>query len=582
MEKLILETLIHMKVYKAIVFLVLITLLGCISEKLYNTQKNNSKNLSDREYYQIFTDATKFTIIPGNLKNAVGLYNLCIYRYPDHAAPYYQLSQIYMRGQDLKRAHYYAFMAEKLDTFNIWYKINLANIYQYESKFDSAAYLYEKIVGINPSIENYYNLAMLYSQCNKSDEALLILNRLENDFEKSKEVFMMKHNIYNNLRIYDSAVFELEELVKYFPDDISNYGILAEYLSGIGRNDYARKVYLEAVSNDSTNGLILLSFGDFYMKNDYVDSAFYYYNTAFCCSDLQKENKLSVLLNFISEKDLLANESERIEGLLKCIKNEEHDYKVYSVYADFYINQQDFENAKVYLDSALTYEKKNYEIWEQSIMIDNYLNEHIDAIEKATECIIIFPKKANLYLLKAYSEQTLGLKDSAISDVNILLKLDPEKSVKIQAYNILAEIYRLKEEYSLSDKYYEDILIIDPENLMVRNNYSYYLSVRGEKLERAKELSQLTIQKEPNNATYLDTYGWILYKQGKIKEAKEYIEEAIRFGAVNNAEVLDHFGQIMLKLDKCKDAIEAWERVLEIDSTYNIRQRLISVKDSCK
>ena len=68
----------------------------------------------------------------------------------------------------------------------------------------------------------------------------------------------------------------------------------------------------------------------------------------------------------------------------------------------------------------------------------------------------------------------------------------------------------------------------------------------------------------------------------KVKEAKEYIEEAIRFGAVNNPEVLDHFGQIMLKLDKCKDAIEAWERVLEIDSTYNIRQKLYEVKEICR
>jgi tetratricopeptide (TPR) repeat protein len=571
-----------MKIYRIIVLLLITTLLGCISGKIYNNQKKVSQDIYESEYYQIFTDATKYSIIPGNLKNAVSLYNLCISRYPYKAAPYFQLSEIYMHNQDLKKAHDYAVKAESLDTLNIWYKINLANIYQYENKYDSAALLYKKIVKINPSAENYYNLAMLYGQCDNNDEALAILNKLEKDFDKSKEVFMMKHNIFNSLRQYDSAVYELEILTQYFPDDISNYGILAEYLSGIGRNDYAKRVYKEALSMDSTNGLILLSYGDFYMKNENSDSAFYFYNKAFCYSDLQNDNKISVIFNFISDKELLANESDEIEQLLKCIENKDHDYKVYSVYANYYINLQQFEEAKSYLDSALSYEKKNYILWEQSIMIDNYLNDHKEAIERASECIKIFSEKPNPYLLRAYSEQALGEKDAAINDINTLLKLNPEKSIKIQAFNILAEIYRLKEDYNASDKCYEDILLMDPENLMIRNNYSYYLSVRGVKLERAKELSLFTIQKEPNNATYLDTYGWIMFKLGKLKEAKEYIESAIRFGAVNNAEVLDHFGQIMLKMGKCKDAIEAWERILEVDSTYSIKPRLIVVKDSCK
>jgi tetratricopeptide (TPR) repeat protein len=579
-----------MKIYKNIFFITICVLFGCTSSKLSYKSNISSKDINETEYYRLFTEATKFNLLAqeskdsqlSNLKHALGLYNECVIRYPNHAASYYQLSEIFLHIQDLKKAHDYGKIAEKLDSTNVWYKINLANIYQVDNKYDSAAILYEKIVELEPTPENYYNLSLLYSQCGKNTEALKVLNKLEDDFDKSKEVFLMKHNIFNNLRQYDSAIYELETLTKYFPDDISNQGILAEYLSGIGRNDYAKEVYLEAVTKDSTNGLILLSFGDFFMKNKNIDSAFYYYDIAFCCSDLSNENKISVILNFISDKELVAVESDRIEELLNNINNDKHDYKIYSAYADLFINQQKYAEAKVYLDTALIFEKKNYVLWEQAIMINNYLKNNEEAISKAKECISIFPDKANPYLLKAYSEEALGYNDSAIIDVNLLLKLNPDKSIKIQAYNILAEIYRLKEQYNLSDKYYEDILLIDPENLMIRNNYGYYLSVRGEKLDRAKELSSLTIQKEPNNATYLDTYGWILFRMDKVKEAKEYIEEAIRFGAVNNPEVLDHFGQIMLKLDKCKDAIEAWERVLEIDSTYNIRQKLFEVKEICR
>ncbi len=570
-----------MRIYRNGIVLILVILFSCVSQKESSLKKQEIHQLGETEYYQLFIEAKKYLYLD-DIKNAVGYLNVCIAKYPYHAAPYYELSGIYLHAQDLKRAEYLAKEAVALDTSNIWYKISLANIYQYVNKFDSAASIYESIIKIKPTAENLYNLSLLYGQSGKELQALKILNRLQEDFEKSKEVLIMKHNIFNNMREYDSAVIVLEDLIKYFPDDVSNYGILAEYLSEIGRNDYAKKTYDTALEMDSTNGLIMLSYGDFYLKKKMIDSAFYFYNKAFCCSDLINDNKVSLILNFISDKNLMENESGRILNLLGLIKKRDKDFKIYGVYADFYINQKKYEEANVYLDSALIIEKKNYMIWEQAIMIDNYLNHHIDAIEKAKECIKIFPDKVNPYLLKAYSEQSIGMLDSAIIDARIVLTLKPEKSIRIQAYNILAEIYRTKQQYELSDKYYEDILKIDPENLMIRNNYSYYLSVRGEKLEHAKELSLLTIQKEPENATYLDTYGWIMFRLGKLKEAKEYIEEAIRFGAVNNPEVLDHFGEIMLKLNKCKDAIEAWEKVIEIDSTYNIKDKLSEVQENCK
>jgi len=126
------------------------------------------------------------------------------------------------------------------------------------------------------------------------------------------------------------------------------------------------------------------------------------------------------------------------------------------------------------------------------------------------------------------------------------------------------------------------ILAVDPQNLMIRNNYSYYLSLRKEKLDYALELSRLTIEMEPTNATYLDTYGWILFKTGEIKEAKKYIELAIRNGAYNNSEVLDHYGDIMLEIGNCLEAIEAWETIKEVDTEYDINEKLESVKEDCK
>ena len=53
-------------------------------------------------------------------------------------------------------------------------------------------------------------------------------------------------------------------------------------------------------------------------------------------------------------------------------------------------------------------------------------------------------------------------------------------------------------------------LQLNPQNLPVLNNYSYYLSLDKRDLDKAEMMSGITIKAEPMNPTYLDTYGWIL------------------------------------------------------------------------
>ncbi len=532
-------------------------------------------------YYKLFTDATKHALF-GNNKAAISMYTECISHFPQRAAPYYQLSSIYLRENEIEMARKYAIIAENLNDSNLWYKAHLANIYQYENNYDSAAVLYEELLKEKDDLETKYNLALLYSQSKKNENALTLLNELEEEIKGSKRIFLMKHNVYHNMGEYDSAVVELESLVKYFPDDMSNYGILAEYLSEVGKNSYAKEVYNDILEQDSVNGLALLSYADFFMRNNKTDTAFIYYERAMCCSNLDFEGKISVIITFISNRILLEKHSERVLKLLDILKNNYQDYRIYASYTDIYMNLQEFEKALPYFDTALVYEKNNPMLWEQAILVNNYLGQNEKLVYLAEEALQNFPNKANIYVIKAYAENKLRHNDIAINDISKALELNPEKDLKIQSYNLLAEIYRENNSNTKSDSCFELILDIDPENLMIRNNYGYYLALREKDLEKALNLSKLTVEREPLNATYLDTYGWILFVIGEVKEAKKYIELAIRNGAYNNAEVLDHYGQIMLKLDKCNEAIEAWEKIPELDEEYEIKSRLESAKENCK
>ena len=95
---------------------------------------------------------------------------------------------------------------------------------------------------------------------------------------------------------------------------------------------------------------------------------------------------------------------------------------------------------------------------------------------------------------------------------------------------------------------YEQILVIDPENVTVMNNYAYFLSTHKGDLKIAEDLSRYAVRSEPDNPVFIDTYAWILYLRGEYQLAQMYIRQALH--GFNEQpipdEVLQHY-QIIMK-----------------------------------
>lgn len=97
---------------------------------------------------------------------------------------------------------------------------------------------------------------------------------------------------------------------------------------------------------------------------------------------------------------------------------------------------------------------------------------------------------------------------------------------------------------------YEAALKIDPENVLILNNYAYFLAISGGDLKKAEKMSQVTIRKEPRNATYLDTYAWILHLQGEDVLAKIYIKQAFDYSENKESSELQEHYRIINNISK--------------------------------
>jgi Tfp pilus assembly protein PilF len=142
-----------------------------------------------------------------------------------------------------------------------------------------------------------------------------------------------------------------------------------------------------------------------------------------------------------------------------------------------------------------------------------------------------------------------------------------DKGIMTQILSMEADIYYRMGDYKQSFAKYDELLKASPENILVLNNYAYFLAEQNLNLKEAEKMSKKTISVENPNPTYIDTYAWILYKRGKYKEAARLMAGIIDDETLEDAEYYEHYGFILKGLNNCNEAVIYWEKAFKMDST---------------
>ena len=163
--------------------------------------------------------------------------------------------------------------------------------------------------------------------------------------------------------------------------------------------------------------------------------------------------------------------------------------------------------------------------------------------------------------------------------MNRAIDYEPENNKAALAgfYAFLGELYHSNKQDDLSDKSFDKSIAINPDDASVLNNYSYFLSERGMRLDDAEKMSQRSLALKTGEGTYLDTYGWILYKKGDYAKAKEYVQKAIdQSGANTDGTLYDHLGNIQYKLNDKDSAVQNWKLAKQKGSDDPLLDKKIS------
>jgi tetratricopeptide (TPR) repeat protein len=245
--------------------------------------------------------------------------------------------------------------------------------------------------------------------------------------------------------------------------------------------------------------------------------------------------------------------------------------------ADYHAKAEQYEEALELYNAVLKEQKGNYYIWEQTIFIENMLERPEDVFRRCNEAIKYFDDKPLLYLFKGNAASQLGKHEEALKSLEKGLQYtEGNIPLKVQFYSFLAEAWRNEENNERSDEYFEKALEMEPDNIMILNNYSYYLSLRGEKLKDAEKMSRRTIETDPDNPTYLDTYAWVLFKSGKTQKALEYLEKALDNGGSTDPDILEHYADVLAELGLLEKARTFWEKAIENGGNAQVLKQKIN------
>jgi tetratricopeptide (TPR) repeat protein len=198
------------------------------------------------------------------------------------------------------------------------------------------------------------------------------------------------------------------------------------------------------------------------------------------------------------------------------------------------------------------------------------------------EAIEVFPNQAAFWYLNGSAYYQKRNHNKALESLEEARRLAPEGSDLTQhIYALLGDTYNSVSKYEKSDDAYEAALKENPDNDHVLNNYSYFLSLRKEKLERAASLAEKLVEKHPNDATYIDTYAWVLYVMKDYQKCKTFMEKAVALNDQKKEKdrsgvIVEHYGDVLFQLGELNKAVEQWKKAKATGTTSTFIDRKIA------
>lgn len=550
---------------KIFIVLFIVGFAACKSTEIKQTShKGTSEAVDVKDNSDVFIDANKAKML-GNVEESRKLFEKALTINPYDAASMFELAKIHVNRKEFDVAAQYLQKAVEIEPENVYYLMLYGSLMQATEHFREAIQSYKKVIELKPGFPEYYDkLALAYLYNGQADEAIRVYNDLEEQVGITEELSIKKHSIYLQDGKVDQAANEIKKLIDAFPNESRYYSMLAELYMSEGRSEDALWAYNKVKEINPDDPYIDISLAEYYKSAGEDDKAFEFLKAGFLNKNLDIDSKIQILIRYYTANEIYDTyKAEAFELSEALVETHPTDPKAYSMYGDFLYQDNQYANARDAFKKVIELDDSKYVVWEQLLFAEAELKNNDSLLVESQKAIELFPEQPLPYLFagsvyyqkKKWQDCVLVLEHGLFYVIN-------NDAMLTQFFSYLGDAYYQLDDFQKSDEYYDKALKINPNNDYVLNNYAYYLSLRGEDLEKAAQMAKKATELKPSSSN-MDTYAWVLFKLGYYDEAKLWLEKAIDAGAQNNAVIIEHYGDVLWKLGMEQEALIQWKKAAE-------------------
>lgn len=529
---------------------------------------------------ELFFDALKARKQEDN-KHALIIFKQFVAVRPEVAAAHFEMSRIYAEDKQIELSLISIKKAMNLDPSNKWYKETYATILATNGKYAEAALAFAQLSDTDRKDDEYaISAAECYEKASMFADALRYTDTAIARNVDDEELLMRKIQLHLKLNSADKAAEVAKKLIADYPKNGRYYKLLGEIYDNNKMPEKATAVYQDAEKKLPNDASVQLGLAGHYLKTGDTTKYKDYVRKAITNNNISTESQLELLKSYIqSMPDDVTALKEALPLIANLAKQEPNDAMILEYYGEALEGSNYTDSAAIMYKKSLAIKPGNFSVWGR-LMISYLDKQYADSLIKYSEkAMRLFPNQAVTHFYNGVGHMNKNNFSSAAKAIVRAIDLQPDNETErlAQMYSTLGDVYYSNKEFTQSDEAFEKALSLDPNDASVLNNYSYYLSERGIKLDAAEKMSKKSLELRPGEATFLDTYAWILYKKSNYKEAKVYILKAIEAANnINDGTLYEHLGDIQYKLNEKDKALENWKKAKEKGSDGKYLDKKIS------
>jgi tetratricopeptide (TPR) repeat protein len=520
---------------------------------------------------------------------AFDLLSRCVELNPQASEAYYFLAQYYAQMKEEEKTLAYLEKAAQLSPDNPTYMETLADTYISQEQYDKAVAVIEKLLETNKNRDDLLDmLYRLHRHQKQYKEAIAVLDRMEVNDGKSERLSALKSALYVDMDDMPSAIKEMKTLADQYPNDLNYLRLYADLLRSDGKLDEAYEIYQRILKEEPNNSQAQMSLRSYYLVTENYEAADSLTHHLLLNENTELMDKLDLLRRVIGQSEAEGGDSTRVLDLFHQMLAQPQKTsdiaELCAAYMD--LKKMPRDSVAAMLERVLQIAPDNAGARLRLVGYAWEADDNERIIELCKAARQYNPDEMAFYYyqgLAYYREDDHDNALNALQNGISVIKEDSNPSIVSDFYAIMGDLLHQKGRESEAYEAYDSCLQWKPDNYGCLNNYAYFLSEKGQQLDRAEDMSFKAIKAEPKNATYLDTYAWILFMKKRYSEARIYIDRAMANDTSTTSGVItEHAGDIYAMCGLTAEAVELWQKALPLDPKNKVLIRKIKRKKYIK